>query len=157
MLATCKLTALLLNKKIWKWSTQDIRMKRNYWTIVELHENNIAISLIHYTHNEVINFMEQSPWKCLSDVKEIHLSWNPKVHYHVHKTSLLNLILSQLNLTTSSQSYFLKIQFNIVLSKPMSPKQFLQCRFSDYNTVFISISCVLQVLPISHSLIWSPW
>jgi len=43
------------------------------------------------------------------------ISWNPKIHYRVHKSPSLVPILNQISSVHNLQSYFLKIHFNITL------------------------------------------
>jgi hypothetical protein len=61
--------------------------------------------------------MEQSPYRetdCrLAGQETAHLLWNPKVRYHVHKSSPVNPILSWRNLVHAPLS---KIDFNNILS-----------------------------------------
>ena len=69
---------------------------------------------------------EQSPsWEAnrFATSQEItRISWNPKVHYLIHKFPPPVLILNQLDPVHTLTSHFLKIHLNIILpSKPVSP------------------------------------
>jgi hypothetical protein len=73
-----------------------------------------------------------SPWEtnCCSASQEIIL-YNPKIHYHVHKSLLLDPILSQTNAVHISTSYFLNISLQISCQK-------LCMYLSSLNTCYIS-------------------
>jgi len=50
-----------------------------------------------------------------------HLLWNPKVHYHVHNSFLLDAVLSQKHPVCTFPSCFSEINYNIILpSMPQS-------------------------------------
>jgi hypothetical protein len=67
--------------------------------------------------------MELSPsWEAATQDFTIIL-WNPNVYYRVHKSPPLVPIPSQINPVHTSQSYFYKIHFNIIL------RQVLLCIF----------------------------
>jgi hypothetical protein len=55
-----------------------------------------------------------------SNLEILHLSLNPKVHYHVHKTLTQDPTLSKVNPVYNIQSYWLEINFNIIL--PTTPR-----------------------------------
>jgi hypothetical protein len=71
-------------------------------------------------HTQYIhNFMEQSPsWEdnSRSARQEIlHLFWNPKVYYRVHKNPPLDPTMNQMNPIHTILHYFHNIHFNIIL------------------------------------------
>lgn len=71
----------------------------------------------------------QSPsWEAMSHsgTQEIsHLLWNLNTHYHVHKSLVMDLTLSQM-----SSSHFINVHFNAILpSVPRSSKRSLPFRF----------------------------
>jgi hypothetical protein len=63
--------------------------------------------------------MEQSPVSeaCIPAASQeiLRTFLNPKVHYGVHKSSLIVRILSQTNSDKAPESYFLRLNFNIIL------------------------------------------
>jgi hypothetical protein len=86
--------------------------------------------------------MEQNPSREANDCpgNEEHpcLSWNPNVHYCVHKSLPLFPVLSQLNPHYTLPHYFSKIHYNIILpSMPQSSKWPLPLGFLDQNFVLI--------------------
>ena len=87
--------------------------------------------------------MEESPSRKsnrFSASQEIpHISWNPKVHYRIHKFPPPVPTLSQLDPVHILTSHFLKIYLNIILpSMPGFPKWSLSLRFPQQNSVYSS-------------------
>jgi hypothetical protein len=89
------------------------------------------------------NSMQHSPsWEANSHSasQEIpHLLRNLKVHYHVHKSPSLILIISKMHPVHTFPSNFPEINSNIIFSPmPRSSKWSHPFRFSDQNFVYIS-------------------
>jgi len=91
---------------------------------------------------------------CLVSQEIPRLSWNPKVHYHVHNNPPLDPILSHMDpIHTLTFTFF--VHFNILLQHtPTFFKWSLSFRSSDQNSAHIShLSCMLATCPpISTSL-----
>ena len=69
----------------------------------------------------------------------LRILWNPKIHYHFHKSSTTVHILSQIYPVHAPPSEFLKTHFNIIiLSTPGSSKWFLTFRTPNQNLVCTS-------------------
>jgi len=101
--------------------------------------------------------MEQSPsWETnwFSASQEIpRISWNPKVHYCIHKWPTPVPTLSQLDPVHTPTSYFLKVHLNFILQTTSgSPKWSLSLRFPHQNPVYASPLTHMPYMPCpSHS------
>jgi hypothetical protein len=100
--------------------------------------------------DDILNTSLHGKWSCLK-------TWywtsqkNPafkecEVHYHIHKSLLLDCMLSQLNPVHIFAFSFFKIQFNIIHPfMSMSPKQCLTLGFFDQSLV-----CIFHFLYICY-------
>jgi hypothetical protein len=81
------------------------------------------------------------------------ISWNPKVHYHAHKSPPPVSVRSRTNPIHTLQHYFLKICFNYILHQRLGfPSGFFPSESpTKFCTRFSSNLCVLHAHPISIS------
>ena len=109
-------------------------------------------------------FMQQSPsWeaKGFSSSQEFpRISWNPKVHYHIHKCPPTVTILSQLDQFHTPTFHFLKNRLNVIPPFSLaSPKWSPILRFPHQNPVytplFSSSPCLVIFFNISYRQMWS--
>jgi predicted PurR-regulated permease PerM len=115
--------------------------------------------LLMYVLTYVLNYLltylltysvEQSPsWQVERFSARQEILWNPKVHYHIHKSPPPVPILSQLDTEHTPTSHFLQMHLNIILpSTPGSPKWWWCSAFTYEN-------CALLLLRyISYSSIY---
>ena len=102
-------------------------------------------------------FMQQTPSgktnQFAASPEILHILWNPKVHYHIHKCPSYFTILRQLNLVHTPTSQFLKINVIIFLPcMPRSTKWTLSFRFPHQSPVYASPLTHMCYMPCpSHS------
>ena len=100
--------------------------------------------------------MEQRPsWEAdrFSASQEIHILWNPKVHYRIHKCPPTVFIRSQLDpVHTPTPTSWRSILIVILPSTPGTPKWSLSLRFPHQNPAPHMLLAPL----ISFFSIWSP-
>lgn len=104
----------------------------------------------------------QSSWETMSHsgTQEIsHLLWNLNTHYHVHKSLVMDLTLSQMNSLHNLSSHFINVHFNAILpSVSSSYKRSLPFRFSVQSVVHTSdLFHMLHALPIFSWFMLSSW
>ena len=106
-------------KKTWVFSCQ---VANHQLTIIQHQEPTKYASLTHTAlsknsqatktvSEEVTNCMEQN-FPSSQEIRRI--LWNPKLHYHVHRSRSLFHILSLIKPIHAMPSYFLKTHFNII-------------------------------------------
>ena len=93
--------------------------------------------------NYLTSCMEPSPsWKAnrFSSTEIPRISWNPEVHYRIHKRLSPVPILNQINPIHVLSSHFLKIRLNIIVqSTSGSSKWSPTLRYSHQNSVYASL------------------
>jgi hypothetical protein len=94
-------------RNTWKFTALATRK----WVISELYLSPLQNLL--FIKKDITSSMEMSPsWQaasCASTQRFSSILWNPKVHYHVHKSSPLFPILRQINPVYTTPSYLWSI------------------------------------------------
>jgi hypothetical protein len=97
--------------------------------------------------------MKLSPsWEaayCAATQELPNILWNPKVHYHVHKSSPLVPILSQIDPVHTTSSYRSKIHFNIVRPPTSWSSSFLTKILYAFLFFSIRATCPVQLFNTS--------
>jgi hypothetical protein len=79
-----------------------------------------------------------------------HFMWNPKVHYHIHKSPPLVPILSQINPVHTTPSYLSKIYFKIIPGC-LFPSGFCTNNLYAYIFATIHATCPAHLILLDNS------
>jgi hypothetical protein len=121
---------------VWMWSLVSFMGKNRDWHRLSKSENRVLIIIVGPKREQVTggqrklhnlyssNSMEQSPSgeanSCSPSQEIPHLSWNPKVHSHVHKSLPLVPVLNQIHPVHTFLPYFPKTHSSIIF--PFMPR-----------------------------------
>ena len=135
-----------------------------YWFIAGLRIMRIAGSL--FIGQMTTYFF--APWSSLSweasrfsgSIEILHILWNPKVHYRIHRCQPPVPILSHIDPVYTVTSQYLKIHLNIILPSTLGSSKWSLSPGSPQNPVYTStlpLTCCCPTtssLNESHTTLW---